>query len=95
MKKLNVLGLGGCGAMGRVAVKTILGFPLINTITIADRDMEKAEAFARECGGKTGVFAPEGGIEPDLFFDTIAPYCKPTVSSGRELVSISKTWEIK
>ena len=42
---------------------------------------------------RTGVFAPEGGIDPDTFFEAMAPYCEPKVSSGKDLLLMTKSWD--
>jgi len=38
---------------------------------------------------RRGVFAPEAVIDPDVFFDELAPFCEPKAASGRELVVTS------
>ena len=37
---------------------------------------------------RRGVFAPEGAIDPDPFFDALAPYCNPPCDSGEALLAI-------
>ncbi len=39
--------------------------------------------------GAPGVFAPEAVIEPDRFFDQLAPYCVPTVARSSDLLSVT------
>ena len=39
--------------------------------------------------GAPGVFAPEAVIEPDRFFDQLAPYCVPTVTRSSDLLSVT------
>ena len=48
----RVVALGGCGGMGRFAVKTLLDFDCVDQVIIADKNIERAEAFARSCGQK-------------------------------------------
>jgi saccharopine dehydrogenase-like NADP-dependent oxidoreductase len=45
------------------------------------------EMFARGTIERRGVLTPEAAIDPDAFFDALAPHCTPPVASGGELVS--------
>lgn len=36
-----------------------------------------------------GVFSPEAVIEPDSFFDLLAPYCEPPAASGIDFVKLT------
>jgi len=50
-----------------------------------------ATALAMFAGGKIGrrgVFAPEGAIDPDAFFDELAPLCTPDSKGAGDLVRI-------
>jgi hypothetical protein len=38
---------------------------------------------------RRGVFAPEGVIDRDAFFDELAPLCTPAKKDAKELVEIS------
>lgn len=38
---------------------------------------------------RKGVFAPEDVIDPDAFFDELAPLCSPPLADGSELVAIA------
>lgn len=42
---------------------------------------------------KKGVLAPEAAIDPDAFFDALAPWCDPPASSGREIVRVTRSWD--
>ena len=44
-----------------------------------------------EC--KRGVFAPEALIDPDTFFDRLAPLCSPVKKNHRDLLLVSRSWE--
>jgi saccharopine dehydrogenase-like NADP-dependent oxidoreductase len=45
------------------------------------------EMFARGTIERRGVLTPEAAIDPDAFFDALAPHCTPPAASGAELVS--------
>jgi saccharopine dehydrogenase-like NADP-dependent oxidoreductase len=47
--------------------------------------------FAQGRLEKRGVFAPEGIIDPDAFFDALAPLCSPAFGSGREMLAITES----
>jgi hypothetical protein len=38
---------------------------------------------------RRGVFTPEEGVDPDAFFDELAPLCEPKRASGKELLVIT------
>jgi saccharopine dehydrogenase-like NADP-dependent oxidoreductase len=42
---------------------------------------------------RKGVFAPEAGIDPDAFFDELAPLCEPPMSGINDLVLVTRSWE--
>ena len=42
---------------------------------------------------RKGAFAPEAGIEPDTFFDELAPLCEPQMSGANDLVLVTRSWE--
>lgn len=44
-----------------------------------------------EC--KRGVYAPESVIEPDRFFDRIAPLCAPAKTDRQDMLLVSRSWE--
>src|SRR5690606_32326854 len=47
--------VGGPGAMGRHAVRQIVGLENVSTIVLADIDLEKAERFAAEIGPRAAA----------------------------------------
>ncbi|TFG15856.1 MAG: hypothetical protein EU535_00435 [Promethearchaeota archaeon] len=47
---MRVLALGGSGDMGRMAVAIMLESPIVSSITIADKDFEKARLFVEMMG---------------------------------------------
>jgi saccharopine dehydrogenase-like NADP-dependent oxidoreductase len=59
------------------------GVPLALGLAVVRPDMNQ----------KRGVFAPEAIVDPDVFFDDLAPLCEP-VKEGREnLLLVSRSWE--
>ncbi len=40
-----------------------------------------------------GVFAPEAIVEPDSFFENLAPLCSPKKSGAENLVLVTRSWE--
>ena len=54
MEQMRVIALGGCGGMGRFAVRTALNYDFVKEIIIADRNREMARSLANECGSKAG-----------------------------------------
>jgi hypothetical protein len=46
--------------------------------------------FAQGRVEKRGVFAPEGVMDADAFFDALAPLCSPAFGSGREMLAVTE-----
>jgi saccharopine dehydrogenase-like NADP-dependent oxidoreductase len=44
-------------------------------------------------GTQCGVFTPEGYIDPERFFDALAPLCTPVCRNRDDLVLITRSWE--
>jgi len=42
---------------------------------------------------KHGVFAPEGCIDPDAFFEALVPYCGDFASRPEDIYTITKSWD--
>ena len=53
----KVVVLGGCGAVGSVAVKTLTAHAAFSEVVIADANMEKARRMAAELGKKVSAMA--------------------------------------
>lgn len=51
----RIIVLGGCGAVGSVAVKTLAGSDLFSEVVIADINLERAKEMAAELGPKTSA----------------------------------------
>jgi saccharopine dehydrogenase (NAD+, L-lysine-forming) len=59
----KVIVLGGCGAVGSIAVKTLAAQDIISEVIIGDWNIEKAKTLAKELGPK--VFAVKVNAEDD------------------------------
>jgi len=44
-------------------------------------------------GTKCGVFPPEAIMDPNAFFDALAPLCDPVCSSTGDLTIVTRSWE--
>ncbi|MBU2488029.1 MAG: saccharopine dehydrogenase NADP-binding domain-containing protein [Proteobacteria bacterium] len=106
---MKILALGGCGEMGRYAVKTLLPLPEITGITIADIDGDRARAFAEECGPKTS-HARVDAMDPadlkkamagaDIVMNTTGPYFRfgvrvldAAIETGCHYLDLNDDWE--
>jgi saccharopine dehydrogenase-like NADP-dependent oxidoreductase len=67
------------GGMQHETMGGVTGVPLATALAM----------FAKGKIGRWGVFAPEGAIDPDAFFDELAPLCTPKKKDAKELVEIS------
>jgi len=61
------------------------GVPLAVGLAVVRPDREQ----------KRGVFAPEAIVDPEDFFDRLAPLCDPVKNSAAALLLISRSWEPK
>jgi hypothetical protein len=59
------------------------GVPLAVGLAVARPDGEQ----------RRGVFAPEAVIDPDRFFDALAPLCGPPRNGSSDLVLVTRSWE--
>ncbi len=46
-----------------------------------------------ELGGKCGVFAAEAIVDPNRFFDALAPLCDPVCKGSGDLAIVTRSWE--
>ena len=67
------------GGMKNETMGGVTGVPLATALAM----------FAKGKIDRRGVFAPEGAIEPDAFFDELAPLCTPRKIDAKELVELS------
>ena len=66
------------GGMKNETMGGVTGVPLATALAM----------FAKGKIDRRGVFAPEGAIDPDAFFDELAPLCTPKKKNAKELVQI-------
>jgi len=106
---MKVVALGGCGGMGRYAVRTVLNFDFVDKLVIADQDGERARQFAQECGPKAS--AAEVDVEDsaklvallseaDVVLATVGPYfrlglpvLRAAIETGCDYFDINDDWE--
>lgn len=104
----RVLALGGCGGIGRYAVRTLLADPAIEHIVIADRDGERAAAFASASGPRTSAerldvtdeAALRRAIEgADVVLSAVGPYfrfgvpiLRACLEVGRDYADVCDDW---
>ncbi|MGM0453646.1 MAG: saccharopine dehydrogenase family protein [Thermodesulfobacteriota bacterium] len=82
----TVIVLGGCGAVGSVAVKTLAGSDLFSKVVIGDMNAERARALIAEMGANEVSYAPVDAEDPnsirraaagaDLVVNCIGPFYK-------------------
>lgn len=106
---MRIIALGGCGGMGRFAVRTALTFDFIEKIIIADLDEARAREFAAQCGAKAGYARIDIEDSPalkllfsetDVVMSTVGPYyrlgvpiLKAAIESGCDYIDINDDWE--
>ncbi len=67
------------GGMKHETMGGVTGVPLATALAM----------FARGKIDRKGVCAPEGAIDPDAFFDELAPLCTPAKKNAKDLVDIN------
>lgn len=81
----KVIVLGGCGAVGSVAVKTLAAQDIISEVVIGDWNMEKAQKLAKEFGEKVSAIKVNAEDEEsikaavkdcDIVLNCIGPFYK-------------------
>ncbi|MCP4756575.1 MAG: saccharopine dehydrogenase [Proteobacteria bacterium] len=109
MEKMKVVALGGCGGMGRYAVKTALDYSFVDEIVIADLDGVRAQAFAEKCGPKASFqridVTDRSALnrllsEADAVLTTVGPYyrfgvpiLRAAIETGCHYIDINDDWE--
>lgn len=76
---MKILALGGCGDMGKVAVREIIGNPAVSEVVIADIDFDKARRFADSLGSKARAL--EVDVLSDASLDAALQACDIVVST--------------
>jgi len=109
MENMKIVALGGCGGMGRYAVRTAHGYDFVREILIADLDEKRGRAFAEKCGAKTSfkqIDVNDRSALKRLFSDadavltTVGPYyrfgvpiLKAAIEAGCHYIDINDDWE--
>ena len=75
---VGVAQTGFAGGMGEIT-----GVPMAVTLQLLAKDQIT----------KRGVFAPEGCIDPDAFFETLVPYCGEFASKPEDIYTITRSWD--
>jgi saccharopine dehydrogenase-like NADP-dependent oxidoreductase len=105
----RVLALGGCGEVGRYAVRTLLREEPLAEVVVADLDGERASAWAAECGPRVTArrldVTDEGALrsalaEVDVVMNTVGPYfrfgvpvLRASLEVGRSYLDVCDDWE--
>lgn len=86
VKMAKVIVLGGCGAVGSVAVKTLAAQDVFDHVVIGDMNMERAEKIISEIGGKKVSAVRFDAMDPqsiknailgcDLVLNCVGPFYK-------------------
>ena len=106
---MKVLALGGCGGIGKYAVKTLVEQEVCDHIIVADRDGKRAAAFAAQMGNRveplTLDISNRSALEhavaaSDLVTNTIGPFFRfgaevltICIEKRRHYVDICDDWE--
>ena len=106
---MKILAIGGCGSMGRYAMRAIQNFRAIEEIIIADINKETAEVFADNLNHKVSAIrldvndasALKQAMEHiNIVVNTCGPYFKfgapilsAAISSGCNYIDICDDWE--
>ena len=106
---MKILAIGGCGSMGRYAMRAAQNYSAIEEIIIADINQETAETFASSLNRKVsaiqldvndGCLLEEAMKGIDIVVNTCGPYFKfgapilaAAISSGCNYIDICDDWE--
>ena len=106
---MKILAIGGCGSMGRYAMRIAQNFSSVEKIVIADIDKESAETFARNLNQKVsamqldvndGDALKQAMKDINIVVNTCGPYfkfatpiLKAAISSGCNYIDICDDWE--
>ena len=106
---MKVLAIGGCGSMGRYAIKAAQNFSSVDQIIIADINKESAETFAASLNEKVSAIQLDASDSNALkqamkdinivvntcgpYFKFGAPILKASIASGCNYIDICDDWE--
>ena len=106
---MKILAIGGCGSMGRYAMRAIQNYSAIEEIVIADINKETAEVFADSLNHKVSAIRLDVNDASELkqamehinivvntcgpYFKFGAPILSAAISSGCNYIDICDDWE--
>ena len=106
---MKILAIGGCGSMGRYAIKAVQNFSSVDQIIIADINKESAESFAASLNEKVSAIQLDASDSNALkqamkdinivvntcgpYFKFGAPILKASIASGCNYIDICDDWE--
>jgi saccharopine dehydrogenase-like NADP-dependent oxidoreductase len=109
LENMRVIALGGCGGMGRFAVRQALTYGFVKEIVVADLDGEKARDFTEKCGPKVSPAEVDVSDSSDLatlisgadvvlaavgpYFRFGVPILRAAIQEGCHYIDINDDWE--
>jgi saccharopine dehydrogenase-like NADP-dependent oxidoreductase len=106
---MKVLALGGCGEMGRYAVRVIISQNICGLVTIADINEEEARRFAKQYPRKADWIKLDisndnqlraAMLKADIVINTVGPFYRhgvrilsSAIDTGRHYLDICDDWE--
>ena len=106
---MKVAALGGCGGMGRYAVRTAAAYDFVDEIVVADVDLERAKAFAASVAPKAHAVAVDATDDAsldaaiagcDVVLNTVGPFyrfgvpiLRAAIRGGACYLDINDDWE--
>ncbi|MBW2621869.1 MAG: saccharopine dehydrogenase NADP-binding domain-containing protein [Deltaproteobacteria bacterium] len=109
LENMRVIALGGCGDMGKFAVRQALTYDFVKEIVVADLDGERARDFAEKCGSKASPaevdVADASSLArlvsgADVIMTTVGPYyrfgvpiLRAAIQEGCHYIDINDDWE--
>ena len=106
---MKVAALGGCGGMGRYAVRTAADYDFVDEIVVADVDLERAKVFAASVAPKAHAVAVDATDDAsldaaiagcDVVLNTVGPFyrfgvpiLRAAIRGGACYLDINDDWE--
>lgn len=106
---MRIAALGGCGGMGRYAVRTAITYDFVDQVLVADKDLDRAAAFAEEIGPKAQAIALDAADDASLdrvisgcdavlntvgpFFEFGVPILRAAIRNAAHYFDINDDWE--
>jgi saccharopine dehydrogenase-like NADP-dependent oxidoreductase len=108
-EKMKILALGGCGEMGRKALKTLMTYDFVEHIVLADINQDRAQRAAKEFGPHATPLRVDVSDtdalrtamkDIDVVMNTVGPYYRfgvkvlsASIDSGCHYFDINDDWE--